>query len=343
MNTVKKISAQQVTIFALIFWLASLFFTGLELYGHRGEISGLEILLSGWLSLIDGNFAWFSNIFFILCALLLLLGAAPKISPIICVMLALDTFRYSMLTVNEGGHSQPIYGYGWGAIIWLISICIIFIAAGLRLYEIRLATEQRVFYKIFLTVGFVLLLSTLSITFYHAYNDRSLANKNELKRLKNIAFKRGEVCSIEGPFVYQPLESFAGTLEVVADKKLIQAAYPFSKIEELLSWGVPKIRVGSVDYSYSEGNQVEEIIFSQEYKKPEATLYVNEVYLQSIRIVLVENKSNRVVFDQVWQWEDYNVNARYFCPEYFSNPTSEQQPRKLIMQALGLYSETNKS
>jgi hypothetical protein len=342
MYTIKKNSAKQVTIFALIFWLSSLFFTGLELYGLRREISGLEILLSGWLSPLDGNFAWFANIFFIICALLLLLGAAPKISPILCVILALDTFRYSMLTVNEGGHSQPIYGYGWGAIIWLISMCVIFIAAGLRLYEINLATERRIFYKIYLFVGVFLLLATSSITFYNTYNDRSLANKSELKRLQNIAFKRGEVCSVEGPFVYQPLKNFAGTLEVVADKKLLQAAFPFSKIEELLSWGIPKIRVGSVDYSYSGGNQVEEIIFSQEYKKPEATLYVDEAYLQSIRIVLVENRKNRVVFDQVWKWEDHKMNTRYFCPEYFSNPTSEQQPRKLIMQALGLYSETNK-
>jgi hypothetical protein len=338
----KKISARQITLLALGLWIFSLFFSGLVLYYEQQHISGFEILLTGWLSPLDGNFAWFANIFFLLCVLSLFIGRTPKICALIAALLSLDTFRYSMFTMNEGGHSTPIYGYGWGAIIWLISICVIFIAVDLKQNELNKAKGEKKGNRIFLFIGFILLVSVVGISIYHAHNDRALANKSETKRLQTIAFKRGAVCSVEGPVVYQPLVHFSGTLEVVVDKKVIMANYPFSKIEELLSWGIPKIRVGSVDYSNDGNDQVNEIIFTQKYRKPEATLYVNEIYLQSIRIVLVENKKNRVVFDQVWAWEDHKVKTRYFCPEYFSNPDSEQQPRKLIMQALGLYSETNK-
>ena len=342
MHYFKKISARKITLLALGLWIFSLFFSGLVLYGEQQHISGFEILLTGWLSPLDGNFAWFANIFFLLCVFSLFIGRTPRICALIAALLSLDTFRYSMITMNEGGHSTPIYGYGWGFVIWLISICVIFIAIDLKQNELKKATGDKKGNKIFLFIGFTLIFSVVGLSVYHAHNDRAIANKNEAKHLQAIAFKRGAVCSVNGPFVYQPLVKFSGTLEVIVDKNVIKANYPFSKIEELLSWGIPKIRVGSVDYSHDGNGQVNEIIFAQKYRKPEATLYVNEIYLQSIRIVLVENEKNRVVFDQVWTWEDHKVKTQYFCPEYFSNPNSEQQPRKLIMQALGLYSDFNK-
>ncbi|MDO8342952.1 MAG: hypothetical protein Q7T48_07125 [Cellvibrio sp.] len=338
----EKISARQITLLALGLWIFSLFFSGLVLYYEQQHISGFEILLTGWLSPLDGNFSWYANIFFLLCVFYLFIGRTPKICALIAALLSLDTFRYSMLTMNEGGHSTPIYGYGWGAIIWLISICAIFIAIDLKQNELKKATGEQKGNKIFLIIGFILLVSVVGLSIYHAHNDRVIANKSETKRLQTIAFKRGAVCSVEGPFVYQPLVNFSGTLEVVVDEKVSHAAYPFSEIEQLLSWGIPKIRVGSVDYFYESSGGVHEVSSVQSYKRPDVTLYVNEIHLQSIRAVLVENTKTRVIFDQVWTWENHQVNTRYFCPEYFSYPKSDQQPRKLLMQALGLYSDFNK-
>lgn len=342
MHYFKKISARQITLLALGLWVFSLFFSGLVLYYEQQHIAGFEILVTGWLSPLDGNFAWFANIFFLLCVFSLFIGRAPKICALIAALLSLDTFRYSMLTMNEGGHSTPIYGYGWGAIIWLISICVVFIAVGLRQCEINKALDKKWQNKFFLFIGFILLFSTVGITSYHAYNDRAIANKSETTRLEAITFKRGTVCAVKGPFVYQPLVNFSGTLAVKVDKNVSHADYPFSDVEQLLSWGIPKVRIGSTDYFYENSSGSPEIVSVQEYRKPEVTLYVNEIYLQAIRAVLVENKNNRVVFDQIWTWENHQINTRHFCPEYFSHPKNDQQPRKLLMQALGLYSDINK-
>ena len=64
-----------------------------------------------------------------------------------------------------------------------------------------------------------------------------------------------------------------------------------------------------------------------------ATFRIN-ITGRSINAKLIETASGRFVFDQKWERERLGEN--YYCPDYQSFPDANDQPRKIVMQALGL-------
>ena len=211
-------------------------------------------------------------------------------------------------------------------------------AAGTRQIETRRKTDgvEDVDERL-RPIALGLCLSMLMTAGYLAIHDRQHANSAERGRLAGMAFKRGPVCGPNDFSVPQPLGRDARLVEV----KLLVGdnagyAHPFDKPTDLLKWGIPVVRVAGRDYSYaSVGNS--QILTSVPASGDAAAVLSVAVSLVDGRRVLsaklVEQKTQRMVFDQVWREEE--KGARY-CPEYATSSMQSEQPRKLITEALAL-------
>ena len=335
--------ANKLANVAIGIWICSLALPGIDLYfllySKRPWLAGYEILLSGWLSPLVGNFAWYANLFFLYGFLQLKSGKVPIKSSILAALLSFDTFRFDQYLMNEGGSTTPVYGYGWGAVLWFLSIFLLLTAVGKRQLESK-ADSNSTEYVWLQPLGIFLMTITLGVSGFFAIYDRIMANQYETKRLAGIAFKRGKICHVPDPVAAEPIRNFAGTLEIVMDEndiKTINANYPFRQIKDLLSWGIPHVRFYGKDYSYNAEINDGIVTSNPAYGAPTATLYVNETGQREINVELVEVASGRVVFNQKWEKEKLHENSNFhFCPDYHSFPSANEQPRKLLMQALDL-------
>ena len=333
------LSANTLAKVALSAWLLSLCIPGLVLYPDSRSVFGVTILISGWLSPasiflsdVSPNFAWFANVFFLYSIKKILNGQSPSTSPILSVLLSFDAFRLERVVMNEGGGSVPIYGYGWGFVLWLLSIGLLLLASGKRRGEYEL--EGKLFSEsngLTLAGGILTMAVAGSAGCFSAY-DRLIANYSEQERLSWHAFKKNEICSEQFPDTLNPIRNFSGTLELVLPERLGAAKYPFGDVRALLSWGIPVVRVGGVDYAEESGDEVAVIYSVAGIGEPGAVLYVENDRYDSIGVRLVEAGSSRVVFEQKWKREV----SHYYCPDYFFSSRAGQPPRSLVLGGLGL-------
>jgi hypothetical protein len=301
--------------------------TGLVLYSGHRELPGFEILAMGWLSLIVLNFAWFANVFFLYGVFGILSGRRPIKASASAAFLSLDTFRFTEYLLNEGGSTTPVYGYGWGAVLWFLSIFLLLAAAGTK--ELETSKEPRVqeTYEFLRSIGIALILVTLVAAPYFAVNDRSKANPTERERLSGLAFKRGKVCSVVDPVPSQTLE-LQGPLELVRSN---HPPWPFVSALALLEWGFPIIREGNLDYSLIPGKNFEAIRVTSAIGKSSARLEASvndKTNSRTIRLTTNEGKST--LFEQAWNIDP----STSFCPDYTSFPNRTQQPRQVLEAAL---------
>jgi hypothetical protein len=319
---------------SLSLWLGCLALPGLVLYAPWRHMRGIEILTMGWLSPLIGNFAWFANVFFLYGVFVLLIGtSAPIKSSLIAAVLSLHTFAMATYLLDEGGGNTPVWGYGWGAMLWFLAIFVLVTGAGFR--ASRTTQDQRgekpgaVGW-----IGLILCGLAFGLSGFFAIHDRMVANPSELSRLSGIAFKRTAVCRAPDPYVQEPIHTLKGPVEIVLSKGALNATYPFGQVKSLLAWGIPVIRVAGVDYvlSGAEGN-----VSSRPSEGPAAATLLIEEDEHQITAKLIETASDRAVFDQSW------VRDVYWCPEYASFPKPSEQPRLLLSKALNLAVETASS
>lgn len=334
-----ELSSTMMTSAALILWMSSLFLTGIASYSTENSFSGLGILAMGWLSPLAFNFAWFANLFFWWSAVEVFSGRVPLKASLLALLLSLDTIRFTEIVLNESGGSTPVFGYGWGAVLWFVAIVLMLAAVGARRRE--LGTKRDVLQPFALALAVL----TIAIVGYLALHDRAVANSDEAERLTNIAFKRGKICAAPDPAVENPIKRLSGPLEILFPKERRESMYPFEDVERLLNWGIPTVRFNNVDYSLVGADSSSPCIGGKECKTwkrkssdelPAAKLYVTKVYQKSIGAKLIETESGRVVFDQTWIREDYQLNTDIYCPAYNGFPSEADQPRRLLTQALGL-------
>ena len=343
LHSISDIPAKTLANVAIVIWLCSLALPGIDLYfqlySQRHWLPGYEILFMGWLSPLVGNFAWFANLFFLYAFSQVKIGRVPVKSSIFAALLSLDTFRFDQYMMNEGGSTAPVYGFGWGAVLWFLSITILLTAVGAQQPDSK-ENLKRSEYEWLRPLGIFLTVAILGASGFFAIYDRIMANPMETQRLAGIAFKRGKVCRAPEPAAAEPIRSFSGTLEVVMDKSNIQtinANYPFRQIKDLLSWGIPTVRFYGDDYSYNSTMGDGAVTSQPASGVPVAILYIGNAGDRKINAKLVEVASSRVVFDQTWEKEQLHENSNFhYCPDYHSFPSANDQPRKLLVQALNL-------
>lgn len=334
-----SISSNVIAAIALGCWVLSLPLTGLVLYSGQRKLPGYEILAMGWLSPIVLNFAWFANVFFLFAITRLFRGDVPLFSSAFAAILAFDIFRFHEFMLNEGGGSTPVYGYGWGAVLWVVSIFLLLVATGTKRPNSKYSdAEVQEEPDRFLPVGVILLGATAVFSASLALNDRREANTAEAQRLQGIAFKRNKVCGVEEP---QPqiVLPLVGPLELVSDA----IAYPFNSPITLLTWGIPTIRAKGLDYFVVKGEHFDAIGAKASMGPAAARLRASYKsrpdHLGSIyQTILTSTDGTITSFDQTWSPEPHG--ARY-CPERSSFPNSSEQPRKLLMSALGITAPTS--
>jgi len=333
-------SAKTLSHVALSLWVASLALTGLVLYAKQQRMTGVGILALGWLSPLIGNFAWFANPLFLWSLLRLRFGKPAVGLALLSVLLSLDAFRFSKYLLNEGGGSTPVYGYGWGFVLWLAALLVLLAAAGTRQIETRLeANSEENIDEWLRPMGFALCITMLITAGYLAIQDRTHANGIERERLSGLAFKRGPVCRAAEPSVQQPMGRNSGPVEVKFSEGAYSGIeYPFNRPTDLLEWGIPIVRFAGRDYSYASAGDGK-VLTSVPASTPPAGVLAVAVSVvegrQQIGAKLVEQYSERTVFDQVWRQEAQGVR---YCPDYSIFPKEGEQPRKLMSEALSVQS-----
>lgn len=175
---------------ALLLWLVSLLLPGIIMPTDHASLYGYEVLLEGWLSPIAGNIAWFANPLFLIAVLKILNGQPAPVLALAAAILGCDSFRFSELPSSV--QVTPIYGLGWGAIVWLAALLLMLAAAGARQYEMRSTIwwKDRGF-EWLKPVALVSLIVLISATAYMAINERvNSPSLGEAKQPSGLAVKR---------------------------------------------------------------------------------------------------------------------------------------------------------
>lgn len=114
------LSSQSLSHLAMLVWCVSLFLPAFAKSPLKYE-SGGEILLGGWLGIIVLQFAWFAHPLFLIAYVRLQNGHGAIRYAAIALAVSLETF----VNVPFLG----AYGYGWGMILWFISLALLCAAA----------------------------------------------------------------------------------------------------------------------------------------------------------------------------------------------------------------------
>ena len=337
--------------FSIVLWASSLLFPALVTYSGD-SVSGAVILMMGWLAAFGLNFAWFANIFLLYVYVKLHSSRKPIVAVSITVLLALMTFLFN--EVPEGVATSPVLGYGMGAMLWFLSIWVMTIAVVVTPPNtISQRKTENAPLKLLASTVIGIALPIVCVALIAQYG-RYVANPVERVRLQSVAIKRGSVCSEEVLLASDPITHLEGPLEIRIHGAYSDGQYPFGDAKQLIEWGIPTVRMGSTDFSY-EFVDDNALITSVDGSGPPAVV-IDVTTLRNtsasdvenrtrrggdsgsdigINIRMVETSSDRVVFDQDWR-HDTGPGRRYKCPDYSSFPGVDQEPRRVVMQALGL-------
>jgi len=332
----EKISAQYLAILSLIIWLISLVFVGFTV-GDK-EFLGTTIFFMGWLGPIDLNFTWYTNIFYFYALFGLLDPEKKRIKSVIyAIVFSLTLFLLNTIMLNEGGGQGYIYGYGIGAILWSISIYILLISSGIRLEELKSLSNNNGDAYRFRYIGIFLVFTIIIVSSSLAISNRANANKSEMKRLANVVFKRGEVCSID--LVPKKIIKLTGILEVINPNNEV---FPFTSPKNILDWGVPIVRMNGLDYSYLNNGEEQLLVAKKSTEPIEAILTVkSERNIKEKKKITITLKTNNekyseqenLLFYQEWKQEKFRES---YCPDYSYFSDAHNQPGKIISEVLSL-------
>lgn len=121
-------------------FLLSLLFPGYYI-GDRFEPQlAYGLLLSGWLGLIGGHFAWFANPLFLIA---LLTSGRPSRSGMLAflgLVFALSFLLYEKIVINAVPSYSPIVAYGWGYGLWVTSLAVLTVG---QLLQAHMPDERR--------------------------------------------------------------------------------------------------------------------------------------------------------------------------------------------------------
>lgn len=184
------------TLSAVVSWSLSLLIPALLMEGEA--LTGYQTLLVGvlfgWMSY---GWAAYANLFFLFAASRLWDGRSPRWSIIAMLALAatLPLFKGSM---DHSGHFNRVASWGWGSLLWLVSLLMLATAAAVR----NGMLEKRGTLKVALSLG----IGVLAIGGLRLYQV-IMANQQEtsLYLSPGMAFTMSPLCGLELTAVDGPL------------------------------------------------------------------------------------------------------------------------------------------
>jgi len=115
-------------------WLLSLALPAFMVNPNDQPLLGLQVLLIGLLfGWYVGGWAAYANIFFAVAVILLLSGRRARYTIVAMLALAATIPFFRGAIIEEGsGTLEPVVSWGWGAVLWVLSLVLLGIAAGFR-------------------------------------------------------------------------------------------------------------------------------------------------------------------------------------------------------------------
>lgn len=346
----RYLHSKYLAIIAFLAWFASLW--SIALVSYTGDvIHGNEILFLGWILIFDGNVAWYANPL-LLIILFSLIFHDPKslilkrinIAMFFTIAFALNTLTLSTFyPMSQTKLVSPLYGYGLGFILWCISILISLIAVSKKNQAVTDHQQSKNIAKAIEYIGWFTIIFMIFGSFYLHYEDNKYANSFDKERLQTAIFKRIKICSCEPKI--KSTKSI-GIIEVIQpttdyDIDARKTIYMFNSPLKLLEWGVPIVRINGMDYSLKKQSNETLLTATRASGQAKFQLIISEVP-QGIRTIIKSFESNNsikdatILTDQIWKLEAKTGDIEAYCPEFVSNPSPNQYPRKMIYQALNL-------
>lgn len=126
--------AVRIAGISFVLWLLSLALPGFTLDGNPSkQVYGISILIQGvLLGWLGGVFAAYANVFYLYAAASINWDETPVKSIIAMVCFAASTPFVRSILVDEGGGTALITSWGWGAILWGVSLVLLVVAALTR-------------------------------------------------------------------------------------------------------------------------------------------------------------------------------------------------------------------
>jgi hypothetical protein len=322
-----SVTSGNVAILTVTVWLSSLIFSAFVPYYRSSEtLWGFTVLMVGWLGVLGVSIAWFANPCLLIALAKRRSGGAGF--ALVAALLALDSLRLDSLPTGRGG-SQAIYGYGPGLVLWLAAMGLGLVATGMRVRELRTvsasaaewARELGIAWLVLLVAGFGAL----------AIKDRLQASFAERERLRSVVLKRGPVCAREPPIASLAMPQPAVILEFGGGS----GAYPFDSPQRVLDWGIPVVRAKGHDYTLIGSGHDRMIRITPAEGPLSAILHYfvegkDDKGRSDIRI-RIATPAGKTVFDHLW-----TRDGPEYCPEYKLSPRASEQPKKVVMEVLGL-------
>ncbi len=306
-------------------WVASLGFSAIVLVGNSDSISGLHVLLTGWLGPFALNFAWYANPFFFLVIYRLTTAEdAHESIAWASLLLAADSFALAGLPAASIESNSEVYGFGLGALLWFCAIVLAGLAMGLRSMDFDLrevdSTELPVGHTSTLVHG-ALLIALLVVFAFFAIQDRRHAVGADREPLSNAAFKLGRVCTQE-TFKADRRYVLNGALEIDVERpdnvgSPINPETIVTSPLELLRAGFPVVTRENLDFFLSNPANRDSLAIQHTTRNTGARLSIQEGVRNAslapkyIRARL-ESKAGEVLFEHEW----YRAGPRsaFMCP-----------------------------
>ena len=174
---------------SVVAFVACLFFPGFYVGDTQRESFGFSLLLTGWLGMLSGYFAWLANPLFLIA--FLRRNTRPSQAAILAFIgfvIALEFLIHKRIVTDEGGGTAQIAGVGWGYVLWLTSFLILFSSV------IEKNEAEKIFVNlVYITIS-VILLGFAYIYFFSTGSHWAL--------LKERDRRFSELCKITGEQFY---------------------------------------------------------------------------------------------------------------------------------------------
>lgn len=294
---------------ALAAWCISLALPGF-IVATRTEsyTSGLEILVTGTLFgwMVNG-WAVYANFFFLAAAIYLSSNKTPVKSVVFMLFLAATLPLFRGVIQDEGsGTILPVVSWGWGAILWLLSLVLLAMAAA-----VHGGVLHRLHVKL---LGLAIGVTVIALGIVHIQQTRN-ANLQEKDMFlsKGMAFTNAEFCGV--PFVW-PTEALVPPGELI--KLDVEPKYLNSNKSTPFFWQPTFARYEDAGFdwvSYPHINQIYTGITVRTPAKPKKFVLQLQSTEEGAVIKLRNEQTNATVYEQRLRIRRGTFNYPKFCPE----------------------------
>jgi len=323
-------ASRRLGAIALSIWIISLFLPGLILtYGD--DVSGYQILFSGWLGIFFLILPWYANPFYLYASWKLIFSEeVPLRAAVMALSVGTTVFLYQRFPVGSAaGEDRELYGLGWGAFLWYSALLLAVLASYAREMEIKgSCTGYKSIWRMHRGKTVIVGLIFWFCLALAGLGQWAISNGTEKDQLAKVIIRPGKVCT-EKDFKISSSIPLQGALEVVSDGRWSSMTHPGI----LINWGVPVVRKGRFDY-YASGHSTESHLVAGPPRTAVSAVLYGSGGSGNINARLTSPDDKIIAFDVHWRSDP--DKTKHYCPGYYSDPRPDQPPRSLLVSALGL-------